>query len=150
MVPDMTDKPKFYQDGLRFECLQCGNCCRQPGGIVEVSEEEISEMSHALRIESYSFKQQFCRPDTNQWQLKAHDDGACIFLKDNRCILYDSRPLQCRTFPFWPENLKSHYRWKQLKQLCPGIDKGRIVDVQEIQVLKNSQKIFKSANGIWY
>ena len=32
-------------------------------------------------------------------QLKAKDNGECIFLKDMKCTIYPARPLVCRIFP---------------------------------------------------
>jgi hypothetical protein len=48
--------------------------------------------------------------------------------------------MQCHTFPFWPENLKSRYRWKQLKSFCKGIDNGRLIELEEIRRLVRQQK----------
>ena len=28
----------------------------------------------------------------------------CIFFKDNKCTIYDARPMNCRTFPYWMIN----------------------------------------------
>lgn len=140
----MHGREKFYAQGLRFECTHCGNCCRLPGGKVDLSQMEISEMSRALQMGVESFKQQFCYPDSNGYRLKEQEDGACIFLKDNLCIIYEARPLQCRTFPFWTENLKSHYRWKQLRSICNGLDKGKLYPLNEIQQLLNRQRNSKS------
>jgi Fe-S-cluster containining protein len=69
------------------------------------------------------------------------EDAACIFLQDNRCTVYDARPLQCQTFPFWAENLKSPYRWKQVKSECPGIAEGDWHSMSRIQELMNLQKL---------
>jgi len=144
----MNHIKKFYALGLCFECTHCGNCCRLPGGKVELSQKEISEMSQTLHVRVDSFIQQFCHPDSNGYRLKEQEDGACIFLKDNLCIIYDKRPLQCRTFPFWTENLKSPYRWKQLRHICPGLDKGKLYDLNEIQRILNMQKDSESESSI--
>lgn len=32
-------------------------------------------------------------------QLKASKDGECVFLKDMKCSIYESRPLICKIFP---------------------------------------------------
>lgn len=141
---EMNCLQKFYTSGLRFECTQCGNCCRLPGGKVELIKEEVFEISHALGLDTDSFLEQYCQLDSDKYQLKEQGDGACIFLKDNLCVIYDVRPLQCRTFPFWPENIKSYYRWKQLRQICPGLDKGKLFDLREIQQILNWQKISES------
>ncbi len=36
--------------------------------------------------------------------LKSQANGDCVFLKDGRqCTVYSARPLQCSTYPWWPE-----------------------------------------------
>lgn len=36
--------------------------------------------------------------------LKSQANGDCVFLKDGRqCTVYGARPLQCSTYPWWPE-----------------------------------------------
>jgi Fe-S-cluster containining protein len=130
---------KFYKAGLRFACALCGNCCQLPGGSVRVSEEEILKIALCLKIDTEDFRQSYCIPDSGSWKLKEQDDGACIFLKDRQCIIYGYRPLQCCTFPFWPENLKSSYRWKYVKEICPGIGRGNYYDPQEIGLLLKKQ-----------
>lgn len=50
--------------------------------------------------------------------------GRCIFLKDGRetaCSIYAARPQQCRTWPFWPELLRSPENLREAMRLCPGI-----------------------------
>ncbi len=46
----------------------------------------------------------------------------CIFLTGKRCRLYGARPKQCRTFPWWKENVSSLQAWKETGLLCEGID----------------------------
>ena len=48
----------------------------------------------------------------------------CVFLEGRKCGLYHSRPKQCRTFPFWPENLKSEEDWISNESYCEGINNG--------------------------
>lgn len=55
------------------------------------------------------------------WHLKSVN-GACIFFKEGKCIVYESRPEQCRTYPHWPEHL-NEASWKELAIHCPGIGK---------------------------
>lgn len=37
-------------------------------------------------------------------ELKKNDNYACLFfdVEKNGCGIYDVRPEQCRTYPFWP------------------------------------------------
>jgi len=45
--------------------------------------------------------------------LKRKDDG-CIFLNPiGQCSIYDVRPIQCRTYPFWPSILKNKQTWEE-------------------------------------
>lgn len=136
----MKTDSKFYKSGLHFECTLCGNCCQLPGGSVAVSEVEIEKIADSLNMDLKDFIQNYCISGTVSRKLKEQENGACIFLKDKRCTIYEIRPLQCRTFPFWPENVKSGYRWKQLSVICPGIDKGRVYSFQEIEQLVKMQK----------
>lgn len=44
----------------------------------------------------------------------------CVFLKDKRCEVYEARPTQCRTWPFWPENMNAKAWKKDVVAFCPG------------------------------
>ncbi len=126
--------PKFYQKGLRFRCIGCGHCCIDPNGIVCCSDEEAQNMARFLNLTEHDFMEHYLEiHPTGQWQIRSFPDGRCIFLEGQGCSIYPVRPLQCRTYPFWPENLKSAYRWKQVGKECPGIGKGKKVTHQEIQ-----------------
>ncbi len=47
------------------------------------------------------------------WMCLKREEGACIFLdrSSNKCGIYDVRPVQCRTYPFWPSLLESPDDW---------------------------------------
>lgn len=136
----MDEKSKFFSTGLRFECTQCGNCCCLPGGKISLSKREAHDISLYLNLPSEDFTGSYCKTEGNRYHLNDGIDTACCFLEDNRCRIYPVRPLQCRTFPFWPENLKSQYRWKQLTAICPGIGKGDLHSAEWIQIIVNMQK----------
>jgi hypothetical protein len=46
----------------------------------------------------------------------------CVFLKEKRCSVYESRPVQCRTFPWWLHNLQTPKQWKEAAKDCEGIN----------------------------
>ena len=56
----------------------------------------------------------------------------CPFLQDHRCQVYEARPWQCRTWPFWPENMNSVVWEKEVASWCPGAGKGRLYTAEEI------------------
>jgi len=99
-------KKKFYQNGLYFGCTECGNCCSDTSGYVELTEEEAGNIAEFLGLSETDFLEKFIEvtKDAASLHLKSHENGDCIFLVENRCSIYPARPLQCRTFPFWPEN----------------------------------------------
>jgi Fe-S-cluster containining protein len=75
----------------------------------EIEEEEFK------RLYTRMVDGQLClidRPKTN----------ACVFLKDNRCSVYDARPVQCRTFPWWLHTIQSEKSWKEAGEDCEGIN----------------------------
>ncbi len=60
------------------------------------------------------------------------NNGNCIFLKDNKCTVYKSRPIQCRTWPFWPENMNTKTWNNDIAKNCPGVGKGKVKTKKEI------------------
>jgi Fe-S-cluster containining protein len=66
--------------------------------------------------------------------LRERPNGDCVFYA-NGCTIYPVRPRQCRTFPFWPEDLTSRRRWERLARECPGIGRGRLWSRREVDLL---------------
>lgn len=114
----------WYQNGLKFGCTECGKCCTGEPGYVWISQKEIEEMAQALNISVSEFIKQYTRQVNGELSLKEHPRTYdCIFLREgNKCLLYKARPKQCRTFPFWPENLSSKQAWEETTKRCEGID----------------------------
>lgn len=126
-----TDLP-WYKDGLRFECQQCGNCCRGEPGVVWVNKREIEEISSSLNITKETFARNYLRNIQGRFSLLEYANGDCI-MYENGCKIYSVRPCQCRTFPFWTTNLKNRSEWEKLKTNCPGVDKGRLHSLKNIR-----------------
>lgn len=130
-------KLPWYKDGLKFKCTQCGKCCTGSSGFVWVSESEVAGMAAALKMDVSLFKRKFIRVRNQKLALvekKNGDNFDCVFLKDNKCQVYMARPVQCRTYPWWPENLTSEESWMMAAMECEGIsDEGNLVPLEEIQ-----------------
>lgn len=59
------------------------------------------------------------------WSLKnAAGTHHCRFLIGGKCSIYEVRPAQCRTFPFWPEIVSQPQAIQEIAKQCPGIGKG--------------------------
>ena len=72
-------------------------------------------------------------PLIDAW-VKSGDDTqhrASVRLLGGR--VYPVRPLQCRTYPFWPEVLASRQAWQREARRCEGINRGRAVPAGRIR-----------------
>lgn len=113
----------WYKDGLRFKCTGCGQCCTGSPGYVWISPNEAQAMADHLKISLDEFLRKYTRRIGNRVSLKEHSKTYdCVFLQGKKCTLYDVRPKQCRTFPWWPENLSSPESWKETAMRCEGVN----------------------------
>jgi Fe-S-cluster containining protein len=124
----------WFEDGLAFECTRCGACCTGAPGFVWVNEEEIGRIA-AYRGETLEqFSTRFVRQIGNRYSLIERPGGDCIFWdKAQGCTVYSARPEQCKTWPFWPDNIESPEAWDAVTRVCPGSGTGRIFSVEEIR-----------------
>ncbi len=127
-----TSSP-WYRDGLAFTCTRCGNCCTGAPGYVWVSHDEIRQIAEFRGEGVQEFSSRFVRRVQNRYSLIEKPGGDCIFWdKKAGCTVYQARPVQCRTWPFWPENVESAESWAGVCQVCPGSGHGRVYSVEEI------------------
>lgn len=130
----MKTAETFYAQGLRFECTGCGACCKSRGRYqyVYVSLPERRRLAEYLGISTALFTVRFCERTDGFWHFKnPHKD--CQFLRGTQCTVYEGRPDQCRTWPWWPENLKAKTWENEVKPGCEGVGRGRVHTLAEIQ-----------------
>lgn len=120
-------KQPWYHDGLHFQCQGCGDCCRGPGGYVWITPEEARDMASALNMQFENFTATMLRQTLSGLALVDDRNGNCPFLDDHgKCRVYHQRPVQCKTWPWWEENLLSEKRWNDAATRCPGMNKGPV------------------------
>ncbi len=139
---------EWYAGGLRFSCTQCGNCCTGPPGTVWFTAAEGAAIAGSLGLEIAEFYAQYAQKVEGRWSLKENLVGSgydCVFLDRTSsgaalCSVYGNRPTQCRTWPFWPENLTSERKCQMVKRRtpCPGMDTGTLVPIERIRILRDS------------
>ncbi len=147
----MTDQSggEWYSDGLRFRCTQCGNCCTGPPGTVWFTEAEGRRIAKKLGLDEAAFYARHAQKVDGRWSLKERKTKHgydCIFLDRDSvpgkalCSVYETRPRQCRTWPFWPENLGTSRQWARAKRdtPCPGMDAGELIPIERIRILRDS------------
>jgi Fe-S-cluster containining protein len=96
--------------------------------------EEIARLA-AYRGETVEqFSKQFVRRVGHRYSLIEKPGGDCIFWdKAAGCTVYPARPVQCQTWPFWPENIETPEEWEGVKSVCPGSGRGQWFSLEEIQ-----------------
>lgn len=138
----MSDGP-WYREGLRFTCTQCGNCCSGEPGYVWLTRQDIERIAAALGMQVEAFARKHVRRVGLRFSLKELPNGDCTLLKRDGertcCTAYQHRPVQCRTFPFWNEHLKSQRSWAEAAEKCPGINQGQqhsFVAIEQLRIQK--------------
>jgi len=139
----MIKSQPFYTEGLCFSCIRCSDCCRHESGYVFLSKEDASDLAAEFKMTYSQFVKKYCRwiPSANYTErlsLKEKSNYDCIFW-DSGCKVYKSRPLQCRAFPFWPNILKQKESWEKTGEECPGINRGELHKLREIEEFIESQ-----------
>ncbi len=140
---DKPSKDPWYADGLAFECTKCGQCCSGEPGYVWVNEDEIAAMADESNMTVEAFEQQHVRQVGRDRSLTEYPNGDCILLdqQTRKCSVYQARPIQCRTWPFWDSNLDKKKSWKETCEVCPGAGKGRIYTLDEIEHQRRKKSV---------
>ncbi len=142
----MNMKMSWYIAGLHFECQRCGKCCSGPGeGYIWVTKPEIQIIADFLKMSPGQLRQKYLKHvGLRTTIIEQRTTKDCIFLQNSagqrKCIIYPVRPSQCRSWPFWSNNLASPDAWNKATQKCPGINHGRLYSSAEIEEIKRSKK----------
>ncbi len=108
-----------------FSCKRCSSCCRHTPGTVYLTQEDVEKLLANLKMDLNTFINKCCSVLIYEGKdlvvLKEKKNHDCIFWS-NGCIVYESRPLQCRSYPFWPEVVNDPEVRKEETKRCPGID----------------------------
>ncbi|MFX1257771.1 MAG: YkgJ family cysteine cluster protein [Promethearchaeota archaeon] len=166
----MEDKKEF-----RFTCIKCGNCCTDKNTLVNVTYFDILKIKKALNLSLdeiieilgfYVFDKEPTKEELNKMVispietekglafigLKKKSNGKCYFFNEKtiRCLIYDARPMFCRTFPLsfriiFDKRNKTKAKiimsyTKKGKQYCPGIDSVDSSIINENEWIKVGKK----------
>jgi Fe-S-cluster containining protein len=124
-MQDYVTKEGFNFAFNESACATCdGNCCIGESGYVWVSKEQISDIANFLDLNKDDFIDKHLRKVRFKYSLKEikvdEKNYICEFfdLSSKRCQIYEVRPTQCRTFPFWEYFINNT---KEVEEECPGI-----------------------------
>ncbi len=106
-------------------CDACeGNCCIGESGYIWINKAEITKLASHLNLSIDELGLQYLKKVGYKYSIKERvldeNNYACVFfdLEKKQCSIYEARPSQCRTFPFWnyfKENIN------EVKEECPAI-----------------------------
>jgi uncharacterized protein len=81
----------------QIDCTTCANCCRVSE--VEITDRDIDKLAKFLGMT----RDEFIRDSTQQAEsgelILKRTEAGCVFLKDNLCTVYETRPQNCANFP---------------------------------------------------
>lgn len=112
--------------------------------MVQFTELEGIEMAQVMKMSTEDFFEQYTFPsaDPGIWELrevKVSQGYDCVLLgrcEDTGktwCTAHKARPAQCRTWPFWPDNLRNEKSWNYAGKACEGINRGDFIPLKVIQ-----------------
>jgi len=152
------------EDTIKFRChkdISCWNeCCSRAD--VSLAPYDIIRMKKHLGIDSSEFLKNYTVP----FEIDAHgipgiklrttNDGACLFMKEEGCSVYEDRPTACRYYPSGLLSMRALGKSEDERHFlmvkephCKGHDEDReitIADYRKEQVVEE----FDELNRDWY
>ena len=118
------------------DCLSCANCCKKM--TPTYTKQDIKRIAGHFSLNSDEFKKKWLRKDrAGDWLNRSLP---CQFLNtdDNKCSIYEIRPLDCSGFPHLPKKKMVDYMHihKQNLEYCPAT--YRMVEMIQERVVGHS------------
>jgi Fe-S-cluster containining protein len=103
--------------------------------MVRVTDAEIGALAKRLNVSESEFRKCYTRPFRKDITILLEKPNLdCIFYdREKGCTVYEDRPKQCRTWPFWDIIVLSPRTWQESAQSCPGMNKGPLHSAEEIE-----------------
>ena len=152
------------EDKLKFRChrgVSCWNeCCSRAD--VTLAPYDILRLKDATGMDST----EFLKAHTVPFELDAHgvpglklrtdDSGACLFMKEEGCSVYENRPTACRYYPSGLLAMKSiseatderHFLLVK-EDHCKGHDEDTIQTIGEYRAAQGVEE-YDVENHAWY
>jgi len=99
-------------DKFQFGCEKRGDCCRdRHEHPILLSVYDVFRLRQHLKVSGQEFAEKYGRTLLgahsqlplmilrNDWTDKRREKSSCVNLKDNKCSVYENRPLVCRLYP---------------------------------------------------
>jgi Fe-S-cluster containining protein len=139
MREGFTGRP-WFEGGLRFTCTGCGKCCTGSTGSVNLSQADLERLADFFHMPAGAVARKYTRKSNGRRKLvdRAGSD-ACVFLEGKSCSVYEARPTQCRTYPWWISNIQDRESWEEAAKLCEGINHPAAPVISAAEILDQSR-----------
>ncbi|WP_300669435.1 YkgJ family cysteine cluster protein [Desulfoluna sp.] len=125
----MTQPTLLTQPGYPFSfdpsaCDTCkGRCCNGESGNIWITRGEIEILAETLGVDVPTLADNYLKKVGYRTSIaERYEAGnyACLLYDDQKggCSVYEARPAQCRSFPFW-DYFKE--RPDEAAKECPGV-----------------------------
>ncbi len=105
----------------KIDCLDCANCCKTTSPIFR--DVDIKRLAKHLRVSPSQFIDMYLKIDADQDYVLKTAPCPFLWLDDNKCSVYENRPLACREYPH--TNRKNMYQilnlTKKNLEICPAV-----------------------------
>lgn len=110
-------EPEVWQE---VECLTCANCCKKM--TPTFTEKDLLRIAPHFQMTPEAFKEKWLEKDKNKDWVNVKQPCQFLNLEDNKCSIYEIRPVDCSGFPHlskkrWVEYAHVH---KQNIDYCPA------------------------------
>ena len=119
-----------YPVAVHFQCLKCGICCgdtKEKSRHILLLAKEAEQISETTSQPTPNFAVKIRDREPYSYEMKKTENGKCVFLKNDRCTIYEVRPLICRFYPFELQGSHGENYQFLFTEECPGIGKGRVL-----------------------
>jgi len=117
-----------FPEDVGFVCEKCGRCCGDTEDTVRhilLLKTEAEKISKETSQKIEEFTQQVYGFEPYVYEMKkTKNEEKCLFLENNRCTIYEIRPLICRFYPFELKNLGNDKYLFSFTIKCKGIGQG--------------------------
>jgi len=82
---------------MAIKCSECGVCCKL--FLINLTAEEYRSGKYKAQFGMFGFVEDFDEAEMCAANIiEQKDDGSCIYLKDAKCSIHETRPKSCRNF----------------------------------------------------
>ncbi len=85
-----------------------------------LTKVDVQQIKDYLGLDTHRFIQSECNGENSNSLtfIRTHTKGGCIFYKNNKCQIYNVRPLDCRLFPLDIFKLGNNFHWLIYDTFC--------------------------------